>query len=349
MNPVTPIPTGIGSPSRPISISMLRTNSDCDHLFKVRYIDGKRGNVTMSYFKIGSVVHEAIEEFHEKHDALLSELLGLLNAAWASHFDSELSRQLAAFYQERQEAIIVAEGEFLERTGRPTKNVFATKVWEDQEERFVSWADQLELYKERFPDVVFKKPLVELYLDSVTCINNFFLMHEARGVKSKNIISEFAPDESPLLFGERVTGKIDRLEMHGDDFRVADYKTGGYYNITKVANDDQLHKYSHIVKECFGRYPTHISIWNLKRGEIIEHVLHERDTEAFSRRWRARVNRVRFTEELVAKAAECGEEFVGDIPAGKSMSLNCPCSLAYEIDPELKCPYMNLYEENKVT
>lgn len=106
-----------------------------------------------------------------------------------------------------------------------------------------------------------KEDEIQSYIEARTMVNNFLDGHK----EMKSSIHELEKPFIVEIEGQRIAGKIDRVDKIGNDYIIIDYKTSKMEESEVEAKQNfQLFTYYLACKELYGKYPKQIGLWYLR-------------------------------------------------------------------------------------
>lgn len=362
-----------------ISNSEIHGAIGCAYQWYVKHVLKRKDIKEQSYLTLGKLVHHVIELFYD-HPAAdnvtqqadqLEVLEALLHTTLHEVFSPEVVTKLKMFDALQKNAVADSIRVFEDRNpGKTSKNPTATNYYkENYQEVLANFAmKQVQPLASQTPGIIFTRPLAFIYSDAVTCLANFLTLHREQEYPFQGyILTEYkiTPFE---VCRELKGGTIDRIEVYLDEdgsiskICVGDYKTGREpFRLNDVANSDQLCWYAYAVEKEFGVLPEIIEIWNLQQATRTSHKLNQSDIDRWQLRVQSNINYLNTLRAVISSQAPTTSEAAQPldlleavipflpVPAGlKAKYVACNnCTLPYETDPELKCPYREDYEGQK--
>lgn len=349
-------PGGYGYGQGVLSNSLISDALHCGYKFHVTYERQQRPDVEASYFSVGQIVHDAIEDFHKEgraapssSQAQLAWLMDRMQEGWKTHFGEVVASELLIFHEALNKAMEETI-DYGKTQGKDWVRPQMTGYWKSKHQlRFKLWEEnQIKPLMREVKRVRFTDNLTNLFQQTTKCLENFVEMHAERSLPN-SLLSEY--EIVPIEFqGNKISGKIDRVELNFDvygavnDIKVFDYKTGAKkrWKEEDVKNSSQLLWYSFALQEVYDILPSEIGIYDLYNKNIVKVGLESADIHRFLERLETNVDFLAMREHWKEKE---GKTIIGPIPAGTG-GFGCPCDLAYTRNEEIRCPYYKPLEES---
>jgi hypothetical protein len=354
-----------------LSHSKLGTSQDCGHKFYASYLSPHKNDTTVrsSWFDLGTLVHNTIEEFYkqtlktsEAKEFLVLELDRQVKQWAGASFLATLNEYKATYVS----LVHQAKAEQEAKTKKPCLNVTATNVWKSTYEKQLDEAYdetvatlfgmEITVPVNRFkPDgaqkqveILWREDPAKTYELAKQCLMNFLELHERN--KNCNVLTEvdleqYALDHGrdPVVFeGFIFNGNVDRVEYRPDGTcHIFDYKTGKYpHTLGQTLNSDQLSRYAWTWEQLTGHRVSSIGYWDLRAGTTIDTEFNDDVSQRFLNRYKVHLWHYKETQKQRDQTLKGETPFCGPIPSFTALGAPCKnCDLLHEKNPELRCPY----------